>query len=187
MAAAKGERRIEGDEHDHHAHEHSHAHHHGHHHDHAHTHQHANAHHHADDAMSQEASSPRYVVIHHHHYHHNGDVHHHYHGESKVMSKRSVEHEHAHAHHDDHHHDHHHDSQQPAAFQPRVNGADLHYGQGEAGTHAPGMLQQRLLQIEMDVLSKTMRWLSITANIFLHKTFWRSIWFPAPVPAKAPC
>lgn len=165
----EGERRIEGDEHDHHAHEHTHAHHHGHHHghdhhDHAHTHQHAHAHHHphhphhhADDAMSEEAGSPRYVVIHHHHYHHNGDVHHHYHGESKVVSKRGVEQGHAHAHHhdhDDHHHDHHHDSHQQAVFQPQVNGSDLHYGQGEAGTHAPGMAQQRLLQIEMDVLSK---------------------------------
>lgn len=30
----------------------------------------------------------------------------------------------------------------------------LHYGQGAAGTHAPGIGQQRLLQIEMDVLSK---------------------------------
>lgn len=158
----EGERRIEGDEHDHHAHEHSHAHHHGHHHghdhhDHAHTHQHAHAHHHADDAMLQEAGSPRYVVIHHHHYHHNGDVHHHYHGESKVVSKRGVEQGHAHAHHhdhDDHHHDHHHDAHQPVVFLPQVNGSDLHYGQGEAGTHAPGMPQQRLLQIEMDVLSK---------------------------------
>lgn len=80
-----------------------------------------------------------------------------YHGESKVVSKRSVEHGHAHAHHhdhDDHHHDHHHDSHQQVAFQPQVNRSDLHYGQGEAGTHAPGMAQQCLLQIEMDVLSK---------------------------------
>lgn len=166
----EGERRIEGDEHaghEHHDHDHAHDHHHGHHHrhdhhDHAHTHQHAHAHHHPhhhdDDAMLDEGGAPRYVVIHHHHYHHNGDVHHHYHGESKVVSKRSVEkahhHEHAHDGNPHHHADHQHDTHEHVPFQPEVNGSDLHYGQGEAGTHAPGMGQQRLLQIEMDVLSK---------------------------------
>lgn len=31
---------------------------------------------------------------------------------------------------------------------------DLHYGQGEAGTHAPGMSQRRMLEVEIDVLDK---------------------------------
>jgi hydrogenase nickel incorporation protein HypB len=31
---------------------------------------------------------------------------------------------------------------------------DLHYGRGEAGSHAPGIGQRRLVQIEQDVLSK---------------------------------
>ncbi|ATA26869.1 hydrogenase accessory protein HypB [Brenneria goodwinii] len=55
-----------------------------------------------------------------------------------------------------HHHDRHHAAHSAAepAFQPEVNEQDLHYGQGAAGTHAPGVGQQRLLQIEMDVLSK---------------------------------
>jgi len=31
---------------------------------------------------------------------------------------------------------------------------DLHYGQGSAGTHAPGISQRRMLEIEIDVLDK---------------------------------
>lgn len=40
-------------------------------------------------------------------------------------------------------------------FQPQQSSAgDLHYGHGEAGTHAPGMSQRRMLDIEIDVLDK---------------------------------
>ena len=40
-------------------------------------------------------------------------------------------------------------------FEPQAadNGA-LHYGHGEAGTHAPGMSQRRMLEVEIDVLDK---------------------------------
>lgn len=31
---------------------------------------------------------------------------------------------------------------------------DLHYGHGEAGTHAPGMSQRRMVEVEIDVLEK---------------------------------
>lgn len=31
---------------------------------------------------------------------------------------------------------------------------DLHYGHGEAGTHAPGMSQRKMLEVEIDVLDK---------------------------------
>lgn len=34
---------------------------------------------------------------------------------------------------------------------------DLHYGHGEAGTHAPGMSQRRMLEVEIDVLDKNNR------------------------------
>jgi len=34
---------------------------------------------------------------------------------------------------------------------------DLHYGHGEAGTHAPGMSQRRMVEIETDVLDKNNR------------------------------
>lgn len=40
-------------------------------------------------------------------------------------------------------------------FSPVESGqGDLHYGHGEAGTHAPGMSQRRMLEIEIDVLDK---------------------------------
>lgn len=40
-------------------------------------------------------------------------------------------------------------------FQPQAaDNGDLHYGHGEAGTHAPGMSQRRMLEVEIDVLDK---------------------------------
>jgi len=40
-------------------------------------------------------------------------------------------------------------------FEPvRADNGDLHYGHGEAGTHAPGMSQRRMLEVEIDVLDK---------------------------------
>ncbi|MFE8152162.1 hydrogenase nickel incorporation protein HypB [Brenneria goodwinii] len=145
----EGERKIEGDEplqshhhhheHDHHDHEHTH-----HAHDHSHHQQHQ-AHEHSHDA-----GEARYVIVHHHHhYHHQGDVHNHFYaGAAQEAIESSAGHH--------HHHDRHHAAHSAAdpAFQPEVNEQDLHYGQGAAGTHAPGVGQQRLLQIEMDVLSK---------------------------------
>jgi hydrogenase nickel incorporation protein HypB len=43
-------------------------------------------------------------------------------------------------------------------FRPQqsVDG-DLHYGHGEAGTHAPGISQRRMLDVEIDVLDKNNR------------------------------
>lgn len=42
-----------------------------------------------------------------------------------------------------------------APFAPfRMPGGDLHYGHGVAGTHAPGISQRRMLEIEIDVLAK---------------------------------
>lgn len=132
----EGESRIEGEEHLHqhdHHHDHDHHHEHGHHHDHDQDH-HSHGHHHGGKIKG------RCVIIHHHHYH--GDVHNHYYAlppkgglGGEAVKKRAAE-------------------EGEAAFQPEVNEQDLHYGRGEAGTHAPGVGQQRLLQIEMDVLSK---------------------------------
>ncbi|WNP35563.1 hydrogenase nickel incorporation protein HypB [Enterobacter kobei] len=40
-------------------------------------------------------------------------------------------------------------------FSPtQTDSGDLHYGHGEAGTHAPGMSQRRMLEVEIDVLDK---------------------------------
>ena len=54
---------------------------------------------------------------------------------------------------------------------------DLHYGHGEAGTHAPGMSQRRMLEVEIDA----------TAHALLPASNWCSTWFPALVPVKPPC
>lgn len=98
-----------------------------HHHDHHH-HDHGHHHHGHHHGEAHQHQGPEAVVInHHHYYYHQGDVHHHYSGV-------------------------------PAAepFTPEVqpDTQDLHYGQGAAGNHAPGMTQRRLVQIEQDVLSK---------------------------------
>ncbi|TQI80103.1 hydrogenase nickel incorporation protein HypB [Serratia fonticola] len=98
-----------------------------HHHDGHHHHHHAHHGHHHDHSHG-EHQPPAAVVIHHHHYYyHQGDVHHHYAGVAEA-----------------------------AAFTPDVHpeSQDLHYGLGAAGSHAPGIGQRRLVQIEQDVLSK---------------------------------
>ncbi|MEM8182927.1 hydrogenase nickel incorporation protein HypB [Morganella morganii subsp. sibonii] len=158
---SEGNVQIEGHSHDHHDHQH-------------HDHQHHDHHHHEHD------NSSRPVIIHHHHYHHNGDVNHYYydgreageehaHGHSHEHShghehshdhghdhSHSHEHGHAHDHHHSHDHEHSHDHghEQAAAFAPVVDKDNMHYGMGEAGTHAPGLTQKRMVQIEMGVLDK---------------------------------
>ncbi|CNL22628.1 hydrogenase nickel incorporation protein HypB [Yersinia aleksiciae] len=169
---ASGERKIEGDDshHDHHDHHHHHDNghhdHHGDHHDHHHHHDdgHHHDHHdqHGSDAQTANiqhkhkyvAKGTQPVIVHHHYYYyqgdycHQGDVHHHYHGKAPEHEKAPAplmvsEPD---------------DTDAPAAdaFTPQVHADQqgLHYGQGEAGSHAPGMGQRRLLQIEQDVLSK---------------------------------
>lgn len=86
----------------------------------------AHHHHHHDDDHHHAHAHQTVTIHHHHHYHHQGDVHHHY---------ASAE-------------------AQPFAPEVQTHSQDLHYGHGEAGSHAPGMGQRRLLQIEQDVLSK---------------------------------
>ncbi|MCW8883918.1 MAG: hydrogenase nickel incorporation protein HypB [Motiliproteus sp.] len=77
----------------------------------------------------------------------------------------SHEHEHGHHHHYDHHHSHEHGHHHEHGHQhshdhshqhlaPEKNGGDLHYGKGPAGSHAPGLSQQRMVQIEQDILGK---------------------------------
>lgn len=167
---ASGEKRIEGDDNHHHDNHHHDDHHHDHHHDHDHHHHDHHSHHHDDDhhhhahgehhdhhdhdshALAPHiqhkhqhkyvAKGTQPVIVHHHYYYHQGDVHHHYHGKA-LEQPLNQEPE---------------DSDAPTAepFTPQVHDDQqgLHYGQGEAGSHAPGMGQRRLLQIEQDVLSK---------------------------------
>ncbi len=65
---------------------------------------------------------------------------------------------------------------------------DLHYGHGEAGTHAPGMSQRRMLEVEIDVLDKNNRLAERNrARFAARKQLVLSTWFPALVPVKPPC
>ena len=64
---------------------------------------------------------------------------------------------------------------------------DLHYGHGEAGTHAPGMSQRRMLEVEIDVLDKNNRLAERNRARFAARSNWCSTWFPALVPVKPPC
>lgn len=98
-----------------------------HHHDDHHHHDHHDAHHHHHPDHHHHEEERAVVIHHHHHYYHQGDVHHHYAGVAEAER-----------------------------FTPEVqpHSQDLHYGHGEAGSHAPGIGQRRLVQIEQDVLSK---------------------------------
>lgn len=158
---AEGNTRIEGE------HAHSHKHHHAHDHSHDHDHGHEHGHHHHDPA-------PVTVVHHHYHFKNKGDVHIHYHvagGEPASHGHHhhheSHEHGHDHAHHHahDHSHDHphhpahehdhpHHEGEQNDLFAPQQQGLDLHYGEGPAHAHAPGLSQHKMVQIEQDILGK---------------------------------
>lgn len=160
---ASGERRIEGDEHQHHhdhdhhhGHDHPHSHDHDHHHDqHSHGHDHHDHDHHHHDHSHAAEHSGKTVIIH-HHYYHQGDVNHYYQSEPETCGVKIEKHKHKHKHEHPHSHDHAHNHSHEAesTFAPAGDHHDLDYGQGEAGTHAPGISQKRMLQIEMDVLDK---------------------------------
>ena len=70
-----------------------------------------------------------------HHHHHDEHGHHHHHGDAHQHAHDDVET----AEHEHHHHGTH---------------GDLHYGQGPARAHAPGLSQARMVEIETDILSK---------------------------------
>ncbi|WP_417254803.1 hydrogenase nickel incorporation protein HypB [Celeribacter sp.] len=74
-----------------------------------------------------------------------GHGHHHDHGDG---------HSHDHSHH--HHHDHHH-------------GANMHFGQGPAGVEVPGMTQERLIEIETDILAKNDRYAEVNRAVLKDK------------------
>lgn len=167
---AAGEQRIEGDDHHDHGHHHEHGHHHDHHHGHEHGHDHSHehghhhheheqnhehGHHHGHQHQHAQDEHPQTVVVH-HHYHHTGDVHHHHYNYVLASDAELHLHDHKHKHKNKHaekrlekHLDKHDEK-----FTPEQQDNDLHYGKGEAGSHAPGMTQRRMLQIEQDVLGK---------------------------------
>ncbi|MCA0043220.1 hydrogenase nickel incorporation protein HypB [Celeribacter litoreus] len=63
----------------------------------------------------------------------------------------SHSHDHAHGH-DHHHHDHAHDHHH------HHDGDNMHFGHGPAGTEVPGMSQDRLIEIETNILAKNDRY-----------------------------
>ena len=142
-----GETKIEGDGHEHehvhadgtvhrhaHAPEAEHAHEHGH--EHEHRHADGTAHRHAHEHEAAHDHGGEHDHFHHHGHVHDGDTpHRHEHEHVHVMPDGSVV-RHAHAH----------------------DGAtDLHYGEGPAHSHAPGLSQAKMVQIEQDILSKNDR------------------------------
>jgi hydrogenase nickel incorporation protein HypB len=90
-----------------------------------------------DPVLEKADGTKGHVHGHHDHDHHHGHDHHHHHHDNE--------------HHRDH--DHHHDDHN------HVHGEDgsVHYGKGIAGVHVPGMSQEKIIQVERDILSKTDR------------------------------
>ena len=165
---AAGEQRIEGDDHHDHNHHHEHGHHHDHHHGHEHGHDHSHEHghhehehdhHHGHQHQHAQDEHPQTVVVH-HHYHHTGDVHHHHYNYVLASDAELHLHDHKHKHKNKSKNKHaekrleKHLDKHDEKFTPEQQDNDLHYGKGEAGSHAPGMTQRRMLQIEQDVLGK---------------------------------
>lgn len=137
----KGEVHIEGDD--------------------AHGHVHSHDHEHTPHTLGEE----RVVQVIHHHYHHQGNVEHHYHYYgADFEAQEECEHDHCCDEHDEEYsyHEHsghcchgHEDHAEYDHFHPdEGDEGDLHYGHGEAGTHAPGITQKRMFEIEMSVLDK---------------------------------
>ncbi|WP_413205885.1 hydrogenase nickel incorporation protein HypB [Rhodospirillum sp. A1_3_36] len=79
-------------------------------------------------------------------------------GDGAKVEGQAYGHGHHHPHgHDHHHHDHAHspghDHGHGPSHKDHVQG-DLHYGQGPAHAHAPGLTQARMVEIETSILSK---------------------------------
>ncbi|BFM07890.1 hydrogenase nickel incorporation protein HypB [Halioxenophilus aromaticivorans] len=70
-------------------------------------------------------------------------------------------HSHNHGHDHNHNHDHHHHG-----HSHNHDTGLLHYGTGPAHAHAPGMSQERMVQIEQDILSKNNQYASANRNWF---------------------
>ena len=123
-------------------------------HGHSHNHEHGHSHDHSHD--------------HHHHDHSHQHTHNHDHGLSHSHDHANS---HSHGHSHVHSHSHSHGEGEVAAtqFQPEQNNGDLHFGQGAARAHAPGLTQSRMVQIEQDILGKNDRYASVNRARFQQK------------------
>ncbi|WP_114417843.1 hydrogenase nickel incorporation protein HypB [Marinospirillum perlucidum] len=90
-------------------------------------------------------------------------------GETRI---EGVDHHHGHHHHDHHHGEHHHPHTPAPAAEPQTSLAKdwLHYGQGAARAHAPGLTQQRMVQIEQDILGKNDRYAAANREEFARRS-----------------
>ena len=79
-------------------------------------------------------------------------------GETRIENKAHdhTHHEHHHHDHDHHHHDHDH----------HHHHEHLHFGEGVARSHAPGMTQSKMVQIEADIMSKNDQYAANNRNFF---------------------
>ncbi len=82
-------------------------------------------------------------------------------------------HDHSHSHNGEHHHHHEHSvaTKPEAATKPETatsvsDNGDLHFGQGPARAHVPGLSQARMVQIEQDILGKNDRYAAQNRKVF---------------------
>ncbi|HUO54448.1 MAG TPA: hydrogenase accessory protein HypB, partial [Rhodoblastus sp.] len=90
---------------------------------------------------------------------HAHDHHHHHHDHGHHGHDHDHDHDHAHGHAHDHDHGHSHGP----------GGETLDYGAGLAGVHVPGMSQERIVQIERDILSKNRSYAQDNRGYFARK------------------
>ncbi len=80
-------------------------------------------------------------------------------------------HDHDHPHHHDHAHDHDHEDRHHHGHDHshEPGGDRLDYGSGLAGVHVPGLSQERIVQIERDILSKNRSFAEENRGFFARK------------------
>lgn len=80
-------------------------------------------------------------------------------GETRIEGDHHHGHAHGHDHSHDHLHKHRHEHTHDHDHSPSIEEkGDLHYGQGPAHAHAPGLSQSRMVRIEQDILGKNDRY-----------------------------
>ena len=92
--------------------------------------------------------------------------------EHKHEHNHDQTHVHTHAHGHSHDHTHSHDSKkahQHTYTSDSEQGNNIHFGQGAARSHAPGLSQQRMVQIEQSILSKNDQYAALNRSVFAKK------------------
>lgn len=96
--------------------------------------------------------------------------HSHAHGDHSHAHDHGHTHDHDHPHEHGHDHHHHHDNHHTHRDHGHVEGAEkLDFGAGLAGVHVPGLSQERIVQIERDILSKNRSYADVNRAGFAEK------------------